>query len=37
MVEIWKEIEITQIAPIISRLKDFGEIEFKGKYWRRIK
>jgi len=32
-----KEIEVTQIAPIISRLKDFGEIEFKGKYWRRTK
>jgi DNA replication protein DnaC len=30
-----KDVAPTQIAPIISRLKDFGEIEFKGKYWRR--
>ena len=30
-----KEVHSTQIAPIISRLKDFGEIEFKGKYWRK--
>ena len=25
----------TQIAPIISRLKDFGEFEYKSKYWRK--
>jgi DNA replication protein DnaC len=31
-----KDVHSTQIAPIISRLKDFGEIEFKGKYWRKI-
>ena len=31
-----KDVEPSQIAPIISRLKDFGIIEIKNKYWRNI-
>jgi len=30
-----KDTHPTEVAPIMSRLKDFGEIEFKGKYWRK--
>lgn len=31
-----KNVHASQIAPIISRLKDFGSIEYKSKYWRKL-
>jgi len=31
-----KEVHASQIAPIISRLKDFNVMEYKSKYWRKL-
>ena len=31
-----KEVHASQIAPIISRLKDMGVMEYKSKYWRKL-
>lgn len=31
-----KNVHASQIAPIISRLKDMGVIEYKSKYWRNL-
>lgn len=31
-----KNVQASQIAPIISRLKDMGVMEYKSKYWRKL-